>query len=587
MGHRDEARRFVESETQFQLGFLVTESSHPVTRDLDRTFTRSTREGVKQLLLVDEDIAAACPAQLETAEFRRLAEALQDAAARGRMIVFSGCGSTGRLAVLLESMWRCFWQRAATAGVAPPRSDTAERVRGIITGGDRALIRSAESFEDYQEFGREQTRELSLEEGDLFIAISEGGETSSVIGSAHEALARGCTVFFLYNNPTELLVERVERSRALIADARVTCVDLTTGPMALSGSTRMQATTAELLFVGAAMEAAVYETLTAGQLHTLGLETTTGAGWCRDIRSLLTALSSDASIEVLAQMVEDEASSYERGRMVAYAADRFLLDIFADVTERTPTFSIPPLKRLLEMGSGPDPWAVAYHPRLRGPEAWTAMLGREPVGLRWTDDTYRRLGADHLAGNRPPLDEREIHEYPVGAETPELYRESLDLIVRVTAEGGFRAESEEAGTAGAANVDPVIKADARCRSLILGDGADAGFPAGTTHDAWRLPLPLPVSPFDLPHHLAIKLVFNTISTATMAKMGRIRGNWMIQVSPTNKKLTDRSIRIIADITNRDYASAAELLFKARDERGDAPSLVKDVLDRAGSRLTGR
>lgn len=576
MRHRDDAKRFVESETQFQLGFLVTESSHPGTRDLDRTFAASTRKGVRQLLLVDDDIVAACGAQLESAEFERLTDAVRSAAAAGRTIVFSGCGSTGRLAVLLESMWRRFWREAESAGVEPPRPDTAQRVRGIITGGDRALIRSAESFEDYQEFGREQTRELSLHEGDLFIAISEGGETSSVIGSAREALERGCTVFFLYNNPTDLLIERVERSRELITDERVTCVDLTTGPMALSGSTRMQATSAELLFVGAAMERAVYETLPATQLRLLGFEPRTTADWCRDVRSLLTALRSDACIEMLAEIVEAEAAAYDRGRMVAYAADRFLLDIFADVTERTPTFSIPPLKRLSEMSSAPNPWAVAYHPGLRGSEAWTAMLGRTPVGLRWTDDTYRRLGASHLAGDHPPLDEKEIYAYPVGVETEELYREALDLIVRVTAEGVFGA-----GAAGAGLVDRALDAEPRGCSLVIGDAASAVPSRQVRQGAWRLSLPLPKSPFDLSHHLAMKFVFNTISTATMARMGRIRGNWMIQVSPTNKKLIDRSIRIIADITNRDYASAAELLFRAREERGDGPSLVKDVLDRAG------
>ncbi|TVQ28705.1 MAG: SIS domain-containing protein [Spirochaetaceae bacterium] len=575
MGHRDEARRFVESETQFQLGFLVTESSHPLTRDLDLTFTRSTADGVQQLLQVDQDIAKACPAQIESAEFLRLANALQNAATKGRMIAFSGCGSTGRLAVLLESMWRRFWREAATAGVSPPHPDTADRVRGVITGGDRALIRSAESFEDFQEFGREQTRELGLQEEDLFIAISEGGETSSVIGSAHEAVERGCTVFFVYNNPTDLLIERIERSRELITDERVTCIDLTTGPMALSGSTRMQATSAELLFVGAAMERAVYDTLTTEHLRLLGLERKDVGDWCGDLRSVLTALRSDACVRVLAQIVETEASVYQRGRMVSYSADRFLLDVFADVTERTPTFSIPPLKSLSQMSGAPNPWAVAYHRGLRGPDAWRAMLGREPVGLEWTPDTYRRLGAGHLAAIPPPLDKKEIYGYPVGEETVDLYRQSVDLIVRVSTEGCFASTLH-----GAARLDSEYEAEAGTRSLAFGDATAADSPRTAAPDAWRLPLPLPGSPIDLFHHLAIKLVFNTISTATMARMGRIRGNWMVQVSPTNKKLIDRSIRIIADITGRDYASAAELLFRARAERADAPSLVKDVLDQA-------
>ena len=43
----------------------------------------------------------------------------------------------------------------------------------------------------------------------------------------------------------------------------------------------------------------------------------------------------------------------------------------------------------------------------------------------------------------------------------------------------------------------------------------------------------------------------------MAKMGRVWGNWMIQVLPTNKKLIDRSTRIIANIAGIPYLEALE------------------------------
>ena len=38
-------------------------------------------------------------------------------------------------------------------------------------------------------------------------------------------------------------------------------------------------------------------------------------------------------------------------------------------------------------------------------------------------------------------------------------------------------------------------------------------------------------------------------------MGRIRGNWMIQLNPTNKKLIDRGSRIVAHLAWIDYPSA--------------------------------
>ena len=583
MSYREAANRFVEEETQFQLGFLVTESSHSRTRTLDSTIRRSTAAGVRQLLSVDEDVGRACPLQLASEEFSRLTAAIHASAASGRMIVFSGCGSTGRLAVLLESMWRRFWREASRAAAVPRATELQRQARGIITGGDRALIRSVESFEDYQEFGREQVRELDLVPGDLLVAISEGGETSSVIGSAHEALDRGCSVFFVFNNPRSLLSARIDRSRRLIEDRRVVCVDLTTGPMAIAGSTRMQATSAELIFVAAAMENAAASLLPARAREDLRIGPRSPEQWSDGVHALVGALSTERAIGTLARIVEAEEATYAGGKVLAYAAGRYLLDVFADCTERTPTFSIPPLKRMGDPDGTANPWAFAYHPGLRNREAWAAMLGREPVGLTWTDDTYRRLGVERLVGRRPALDETEIYSYPVGEDAVELYRDSLDRVIRVEA-GGFghsitgrlSGMAAPGGAATAAN-------GRRTHSLIIGDARTAEPVAASNRtDAaiWHVDVPLPHTATDLYHHLAIKLVLNTISTATMARMGRIRGNWMVQVAPTNKKLVDRSIRIIADLTGRDYRSAAELFFEASENGsgGSATSLVKDVLD---------
>ena len=50
--------------------------------------------------------------------------------------------------------------------------------------------------------------------------------------------------------------------------------------------------------------------------------------------------------------------------------------------------------------------------------------------------------------------------------------------------------------------------------------------------------------------------------SAMAKMGRVWSNWMIQVLPTNKKLIDRSTRIIAELAGIPYEQACEEFFKS-------------------------
>lgn len=52
-----------------------------------------------------------------------------------------------------------------------------------MAGGDVALIKSVEDFEDHPEFAAQQMRDLGYTADDLLIASTEGGETPWVIGA--------------------------------------------------------------------------------------------------------------------------------------------------------------------------------------------------------------------------------------------------------------------------------------------------------------------------------------------------------------------------------------------------------------------
>jgi N-acetylmuramic acid 6-phosphate etherase len=45
-----------------------------------------------------------------------------------------------------------------------------------------------------------------------------------------------------------------------------------------------------------------------------------------------------------------------------------------------------------------------------------------------------------------------------------------------------------------------------------------------------------------------KLVLNMISTAAMVRLGKVYGNLMVDVQPTNEKLVDRAVRIVVEAT---------------------------------------
>ncbi|MBP1583297.1 MAG: hypothetical protein J6866_05020, partial [Victivallales bacterium] len=100
-----------------------------------------------------------------------------------------------------------------------------------------------------------------------------------------------------------------------------------------------------------------------------------------------------------------------------------------------------------------------------------------------------------------------------------------------------------------------IDAPFACRRHLSIGGSDGDF---------RVVCDLSDSPLQTMKHLAVKLALNTISTGTMAVLGRITGNWMSWVDATNKKLIDRATRLLAEIGGLDYRTACLKLFEARE-----------------------
>lgn len=60
---------------------------------------------------------------------------------------------------------------------------------------------------------------------------------------------------------------------------------------------------------------------------------------------------------------------------------------------------------------------------------------------------------------------------------------------------------------------------------------------------------------------AQKLVLNMLSTAIMIRLGRVRGNRMVDMQLSNEKLVDRGVRMIIEATGIGYTEAGDLLKK--------------------------
>ncbi len=358
------AEEFLKVKELFRLGELPTESPNPRTRELSQLANGHLEKAIETMREVDVSALRHILALKEIC--RPLFDEVSRTLNEGSKIYLVGCGATGRLSLSLEYLWR----------KAHPQSN---QVVSLMAGGDVALVHSLEGFEDYPEFGARHLRELGFSENDLLIAVTEGGETPYVIGATEEAakISRR-TPFFLYCNDKEILSNLVERSRRILENPKVRSVCLAVGPMALTGSTRMQASTVLMLIVGLALE------------------------FGRDIETAFSRMRSwvqgysELNLDRLASFIEMESEIYKLGGHTIYSAEEFAMTVFTDTTERAPTFNLPAFDNPKFPSEMHSFTYVSIESAASSIEAWFKLLGREPRPLEWPE-VHKKATREYLS----------------------------------------------------------------------------------------------------------------------------------------------------------------------------------------------
>jgi N-acetylmuramic acid 6-phosphate etherase len=506
-------------------------------------------------------------------------EALRDdlvaALEGGGRVFFTGCGATGRLSIQLDSIWRAFWQDRRARGLATPPPDAWEaRAHSVMAGGDYALIKSVEGFEDFAPFGRRQLADLGVTTGDMVFAITEGGETSFVIGTAWQGLEAGARVAFVYNNPDDVLRAHVERSRAVVDEPRITKVNLTTGPMAITGSTRIQATSIELLAMLTVLEMALREVLArAGATEAgLGPSGDVPAAMRDGLRAVHAALAGDRLRRDLARLVEAEEQAYRRRARTSYFADSLAVDVLTDTTERSPTFCTPSFRKW-DDAEASESWAFLFTAAPTTEDAWTRLLRREPQTIEWTEADLRALldeeAAEKQGGILREIGRRELLRFRIGldglAHRPAREGDGVTAVVAeadialLESGGTFAIELARARGAGAYGAVVAVGRRAAVERLTT-------TPAARGTGPLTVGLAVPDTPFllDPLSRIGVKMLLNALSTCTMVRLGRVLGNRMICLVPSNLKLVDRSTRYIRDLAGVSYEDACRTLFEVID-----------------------
>ena len=492
---------------------------------------------------------------------------------KGGKLFFTGCGSTGRLSIQLVSIWRDFWQQQRARGLLsdPTLQEFENRAFSVMAGGDFALIKSVEGFEDFTQFGRKQLKDLGVGARDVVFAITEGGETSFVIGTAWQGLESGAKVYFVYNNPDEILCRHVKRSCEIIQEPRIEKINLTTGPMSITGSTRMQATTIQLCVLLTLLEMVLRDLMKELDPHgPFALDSASvPAQFLEHLAGQHTRLRCPEFRAQLAGAVALEESVYRSGHKNNYFADRFGMDVLTDTTERSPTYCTPPFRKFDDT-SAAESWSFLFVPCQDTPKAWERILKRPPNCVAWTDEEVRAQVSENKALRTCEIVRKiglaELMRFKVGLDG--LRHRTLgqgDSAVGIVAEtekmsllspDGFHRRQLEAARKDGAQIG-VIFVGRKETFQAVSDFLATWIPQCATVLA-----PIPTTDFllDGVTRVGLKMLLNALSTCTMVRLGRVMGNYMIWVVPSNLKLVDRSTRYIQRLANLDYRAANRLLF---------------------------
>ncbi|MBK9139889.1 MAG: N-acetylmuramic acid 6-phosphate etherase [Verrucomicrobia bacterium] len=237
--------------------------------------------------------------------------------------------------------------------------------------------------------------------------------------------------------------------------------------------------------------------------------------------------------DTLAALVKRAAAAFRRGGRLIYvgAGTSGRLGVL-DASECPPTFRTPP-----EMVQG----IIAG-----GQSAlWSAVEGAEDdwdAGARAV--AFRNVRANDL-----------VLGIAASGRTPFVW-------------GALTAAKARRATTALLCFNPYLKISARCRpDIVLAANTGPEILTGSTR---------------LKAGTATKLVLNILTTLAMVRLGKVAGNLMVDLNPSNTKLRERAVRIVTDLTKGD-PETARLALEARGW------VVKDALTRLGfkgGRLAG-
>ncbi|MBN4067054.1 SIS domain-containing protein [Simkania negevensis] len=485
---------------------LTTEERHPLTMEIDKVLRKDIVAGLNILHSVDTEAAKKLLDQGQQSLAFLLEEVVKTFEQGGRVFLV-GAGSSGRVAQILVAKWREYC-----------RGEIGERIIALMAGGPKAFVRAEEGQEDSFDAGYQIAQKQTPCCNDLFLLISASGVARYNFGAATAAEEAGARVLLLCNT-----TQRLAAADILCQKTNASIVVIDVGPQAITGSTRLQAANASLLALGS-----VFYCVMQKLQHQID---TPPSQLIQQYQHALQRLPAhfDAIATLIRIVCNVLAADHGRGCVTYLGTKSVLREIMTDTTELPPTFSLQPPRVAREKGKGRAEFRAYLLGSKTNSKAWEQLLGRPLIDQekeevqelmvaqcdkRWDSFISRAKGV----GNAVIVVTHEL-------DLPHYRKELVQQAALLKKEG--------------ANVSILFlhtqPLDAESNELL-----------GLFEHAIPIQLPNEKDPMQLISTLLLKHLLNHVSNAAMALMGKLWGNIMIDLAPSNKKLLDRALRIIKE-----------------------------------------
>ncbi|MEN9390842.1 MAG: hypothetical protein RL017_139 [Pseudomonadota bacterium] len=343
---------FWQQHQRFSKADLATEAIHPLSINLSQLCHTNLAQAFNCFAAIEVNAINALLAYTDEIEELRkyLQQVLNNAKSR---IFIAGCGSSGRLAMLIKRLYEAYYP------------SVNEKIIALSAGGDTSLIKSVEQFEDDAKLGVKQLLQQGFSNDDLLIGLSANGNAPFVTAMLEYAVNNAkMKPYFIFNNSKKSLA--AIDNQHICFDDRIIALSLDVGPMAITGSTRLQATTA--------MQIALSLALLSNQTIEAEIQLIS------TLIAQLTLSQMDPITTLEAQVIHNEYVLYQ-------AEDPFIgLSLLADITERAPTFNLIPFENSSDDSiATPSPFYFSLINCNNQQEVWLKLFGRQVVCLNWAD----------------------------------------------------------------------------------------------------------------------------------------------------------------------------------------------------------